>query len=342
MKRFSSHRAKYLAVLACAAASSNILHGADLDEDEGGGFYFRVDAAARFNIKASIKANNPVMPAGVYGDGFVLPDVGNNGATTWNWGYNNAAQLVGADLVLHRYDSVPSAGARSLNVDDPTIGGEFIGGYHFTDFEIFKKTARFGIEVGYSHFEFSQNLNFSSTGGASYTTTSFPLNGVIPPTPPYSGTFNGPGPLISINPDNTTTINSGATTTFQGKLDATLQTFRIGPSVEIDLTRQISLGLGAGYSSVYASATLNYAENTTFVDPGVPAINSNVRLNRGDWEPGFYFEVIGNYQFTKNLGAFLGGDYQYNNDLHFGDPAHQVTIGLGSTYAAKAGLSVRF
>jgi hypothetical protein len=342
MKLSSSHRSKYIALLACAAASPCILHAADYDESEGAGFYVRLDAVARFNIKASLKANNPVLPAGVYNDGFVLPDVGGSSATTWNWGYNNAAQLVGSDLVMHRFDTVPAAGNHDLNLDSPQLGGEIVTGYRFTEFEILKKPARFGIELGYSYTEFSQGLNFSSSGSASYTTANFPLNGIVPPVPPYAGTFNGPGPLISVTPNATSTIASAASTAFQGKLDATFQNFRIGPSIEIDLTKRFSLGLGAGYSSVYARASLKYNETTTFADATVPTINSTVDMTRGEWEPGLYFEIIGNYQFTQHLGAFLGGDFQHNNALHFGDTAHQVNIDLGSTYAAKAGLTIRF
>ncbi len=49
-----------------------------------------------------------------------------------------------------------------------------------------------------------------------------------------------------------------------------------------------------------------------------------------------------NYQFTRYVGAFLGADWQYNKALQFGDSSHQIKIDLGSTYAAKAGILVRF
>jgi hypothetical protein len=342
MKFSSSTRTKSLAILACVVAPALIIRAADSDENGAAGWYVRLDATARFNVKASLTANNPVLPAGAFADGFVLPDVGGSAAQTWNWGYQNASQIVGTDLLMHRFDTVPSAGKRDLNVDDPLLGAELIGGYWFTEFEVFRKPARFGLEVGYGYSDFSNRLNSTSAGAATYTTSTYPLNGIIPPLPPYAGTFNGPGPLLTLTPSGTTTIASAATTVFQGNLDATFQSLRFGPSVQIDLTPKISLGLGAGASSVYTSATLNYTETTTFANAGVPSINNAVNLNRSRWEPGFYFEAIGNYRFTQHVGAFAGGDYRYNNSLNFGDSAHKVEINLGSTFAAKAGVSFEF
>src|SRR5438105_3525273 len=129
MKSSSSNRTKFLLILACAAASPYTQRAADSGDSEGGGWYVRLAATARFNVKASLTANNPILPANVYNDGFVLPDVGGSAATTWNWGYNNAAQIVGSDLLMHRFDTIPAAGKRDLNVDDPLLGAELVGGY---------------------------------------------------------------------------------------------------------------------------------------------------------------------------------------------------------------------
>jgi hypothetical protein len=231
--------------------------------------------------------------------------------------------------------------------DDPLLGGEIVGGYRFTEFEVSNRPVRVAIIVGYSYADFSQDMNFAAAGAANFTTATYPLNSdplnsVIAPTAPYAGTFAGPGPLISLTPTSTSTTASAANTAFQGKLDATFHGLRIGPSFDIDLTKNFSLEVGVGYSSVFADASVNYTETTTFANGAVPAINAPATLDRQDWEPGIYFEVLAKYQFTRHLGAYVGGDYQRNNSLKLANATHKFKIDLSSTYAAKAGVIVSF
>jgi hypothetical protein len=345
MKFSSSSSTKTLGLLLAAVAASIPARAQDLlgDEPETGGWFVRLGAVARFNVKATLEASNPVLAPGHYNNGFVLPDVGGDPNLTWNWGYNNASQVdAGGNLNFQRYDNVPAVGRHNLNVDEPLLGGEVIGGYRFTEFEVFRRPVRVALVVGYGYADFSQDMGFTAAGTVTYTTASYALNGVTPPMPPYAGTAAGPGPLLSLTPSSTATSTSGATTTFQGKLDASFHSMRFGPSFEMDLAKNFSLEVGFGYSSVYADGSVSYTEATTFANGAVPAINAPATFDRQDWEPGAYFEVLGKYQFTRNFGAYLGGDYQRNNSLKLGDGAHKVRIDLSSTYAAKAGVIVSF
>lgn len=342
MKFSSPSSTKTLGLLLAATAASLPARAQLDDSPDASGWFGRLGAVARFNVKATVEASNPVLGAGQYDNGFVLPDVGGNPDLTWNWGYNNPAQVV-ADTTLNfqRYENVPAVGRRTVS-DDPLLGGEIVAGYRFTEFEISNRPVRIAIIVGYSYADFSQDMNFAAAGSANFTTATYPLNGVIAPTAPYAGTFNGPGPLISRTPTSTSTTASAANTAFQGKLDATFHGLRIGPSFDIDLAKNFSLEVGVGYSSVFADASVNYTEATTFANGAVPAINAPATLDRQDWEPGIYFEALAKYQFTRNLGAYLGGDYQRNNSLKFADATHKFKIDLSSTYAAKAGVIVSF
>ena len=342
MKLSPTNRAKFVVLLACLAASKRGVTAADPDEAASSGWYVRADAIAKFNVKATLQASNPALPTRYYNDGFVLADIGGSDQTS-NWGYNNASQVVGPNLVFHRYDNVPAVGNRDLNVDDPLIGGEFGGGYHFLDLKLFGLPARLGAEFGYSFSEFSQDMSFAASGTTTYTTDTYSLHGSVPPLPPYAGTSSGVGILLNLSSDSSTTISSSANTVLQGRLETTLHNIRIGPSFELDVAKHLSLGFGAGYASVYVDSSFNYVQTTTFANTGVPAINSgSVNRDHSEWEPGFYFEMRADYQFTRYIGAFLGGDFQYNRSMEFGDESHQVKIDLGSTYAAKAGVIVRF
>jgi len=342
MKFKSSNRAKLVLLAAFLATWRRGGCAADFDEPESSGWYARAGAMARFNVKASLKASTPVLSPGYYDDGFVLPDIGKSEVTS-NWGYNDPSQVVGPDLVFHRYDSVPAVGDQDLNVDNPMIGGEAVVGYRFLDLKLFGLAAHLGAEFGYSYTEFSQDMSFGAVGAATYRTDTRSLHGSTPPLAPYAGNDSSVGISLGVPADSSTTVSSTASTAFHGKLDTTLQSVRIGPSFEMDLVKNLTLGFGAGYSSVYVDASLSYTQTTTFDNPAVPTINSgSVNRDRSEWEPGFYFEMRADYQFTHHIAAFLGGDFQYNRSMEFGDESHEVKIDLGSTYAAKAGVLVRF
>ena len=344
------HRSVLLALLAGVAGSPGITRAADLDDFDNSGWFVRLGGVARFNVKATFTGVHPILPTGVYDDGFVLTDNGGGASgKTWNWGSTPSSQIIGNQLVLTRLDGAPNVGLHDINVSNPVLGGELIGGYQFGQFKIGKRTARIGFEIGYGYSGFSEGMNYSANGIATRTTDSYggiatpTTDGILPPIPPYSGTFAGPGPLLSLQGVPGQPIVSPATTTFQSNIEATMQNFRVGPSLEIDLTKRLSVAFGAGYSSVYADASVRYIETLSFTNPAMPSVNpANTTISHAEWRPGIYAEMRGNYQFTGLIGAFVGGDIQYNKNLNFGDTGHEVTIDLGPTFGAKAGLIFHF
>jgi len=318
----------------------------DLEQAELTGWYFRVDASARFNLKASVK-ELPLAHSGpgIYDNGFVLPDVsGTASGLTWNWGYDSASQVIydaanqPQALRFSRLENFPTVGG-DVDLTSPMLEGEAIGGFRSYPFLIGKHSARVGFEVGYGYFGSSRGLNLQASGTAAQTIDNYRLNGVVPPVPPYAGTFYGPGPLMDLYPDP---ANSGvhtfpSTTSFQGSLDTTFHNFRAGPSFSIDLTRRFNVQVGAGWDSLYAHAEVKYQETSAHTPN--PA---TIKVKKSDWRPGFYAELLMHYQINKHLQVFLGGDFRANNDLEFSDSLHEYTIKLGSTYSAKGGLTYAF
>jgi hypothetical protein len=357
-------RSAALAMLATSLSFQWAVRGQDFDQPETSGWFVRAGGAARFNVKASISAVPRPSGPGIYDDGFVLPDIsGAQSGLTWNWGYVNPSQVEydvngqPQQLLFHSYEGVPDIGQQSVSVGNPLLGGEIVGGYHFRDFEIWGKTARFGFEVGYSYFSFSEGMNFARVGTATYTTFYYGLSNpwlpgttITPPIAPYSGTFAGPGPLLNYGSESDAITSGSSTDAFQGTLKATFHELRLGPSLEIDLSKRLSVACGAGYSSVYADAELRYVETTTFTPlPGqnTPLPPNQIRTATGDisvakWRPGAYAELLVNYRLTKRIGVFLGGDAHYNSSFTFGDAGHEVTLKLGPTFGAKAGVVFKF
>src|SRR5260221_5382866 len=115
MNPFYANRAKFIMVLVCFTFLRREIQAAEFAEAEATGWYVRSDAVARFNVRASLHAANPVLPGGHYNDGFVEPDNGGViSGKTWNWGYKSASQVARSRLVLHRYDIVPAVGDPDL------------------------------------------------------------------------------------------------------------------------------------------------------------------------------------------------------------------------------------
>lgn len=336
--------------LAAGLVTHGVVRAQDSDESNKSGYFLRLGGSARFNVQASITGTRPTLGPGIYDDGFILPDVGGIAAgKTWNWSYDSTLQIQGNQLWHNRLDNVPTIGHRDINLSNPALGAEFIGGYHFHEFKLWKKPARFAIELGYGFSEFSQAMNFKAAGAAMRTTARQNL-GILPPVAPYVGTAEGPGPLINLNPGTSLVSDpaGGTTTSFQGTLENGFHEFRFGPSLELDLTKRFSVALGAGYSSIYTAAAFKYVETVSFNNPAInnpsiPAIApSRGNVTKGAWHPGLYAELLLNYRITDHIGVFLGGDFHYNNQFTFGNAAYQVKLDLGTTYGAKAGLNVGF
>lgn len=336
-------------VLVGAGLTFHVLATAqDLDAMERSGFYMRLGATARFNVKASITPVAPASGAGNFANGFVLPDIGGSTNLTWNWGYDSSSQVDSAHGLLnfYRYNNVPTFQASDVPVSSPLWGGELIGGYRMADFTIAGKPAHFGMELGYSYSGFSEDVNAAATGTASYTTASYNYNGIILPAPPYAGTFAGPGPLINLNPNTlatTTDVPGGTSAALRGTLKSSFNEMRFGPILEVDLTRKFTASLGAGYSSIYANAELAYSQGISFANPAMPAVPGvSGNTSQAKWRPGVYAETLLAFHVSSRLSAYLGGDIHTNNPMTFGDSNYNVEINLGLTYQAKAGISYSF
>jgi hypothetical protein len=316
-----------------------------LEEHEPSGWFVRADAMARFNIKAAISAVPPTISGpGAYDDGFVQPDIGGSeSGRTWNWGYQSGSQINEGVLTLSRIDGVPNIGRNDVRADDPTLGGELVVGYDVIDFKVGKKPARFGFEAGYSYTTFSLDQSIAAVGTAIRTVDTFSLGGIVPPVAPYAGTPQGPGPLIGLNPSSHTTFSSPASAAFQGVLDSTLHGIRFGPWFEVSLTKRLWAGIGVGYSSVYADVSLDYRQAVVYDNPAIPTPSPVTgTVSQARWRPGAYAELRLLYQFTHQLGVFVGGDYQYNSKYTFDDQGIRVELDLGSTYSGKAGVIFSF
>jgi len=305
------------------------------------GFFVRLGPRIQFNVEASVttSAQTPQQP-GFYDNGFVQPDAGGTASgLTWNWGYQDAGQVNGDSLEFTRYSNLPHAGVFAGESDDPVLGGEVMFGVEFGRFAVGRREFSWGAEIGYGLSQFKLSNTSTAAGTVDYLAARHALNGILPPVAPYQGTFIGPGPLIDLNPSEALAISSAAAAAFDGSVKSDLHAFKLGLWLEAPLTRQLSASLSLGYSSVFADTRLEFRETVTIDDPNIPAVMpANVSAGADNWLGGFYGQLRATWMFSDRWGAYVAGDYQYNNKFSFSESGRDVTLDFKGTYGASLGL----
>ena len=336
-------------VLTCVLGLStacSLLGAADPFEDpDQAGWFVRLGGRVSMGVKAQIRDTQavPASVAGGYDNGYVKPDAGGSASTTWNWGYNSASQIQGGDLVLQRIDGNPRVGSASGSKDDPRWGGELVTGFEFARFNIGRREAHFGFEVGYSYTGLSSSTRAVATATVVETVDHFALNGVLPPLAPYAGTAAGPGPLISLTPSSHTAISSAATASLDSRLETEFHTFRIGPWITVPLSGRLSLGVSAGYATIYATSSWDLTESLSYAEPALPAATSaSLHANGAHWSPGAYAQLRLEYRLTKHLGLYAGADVQASTGSSVHLPGRDVRYDFGSVYGGVAGVTLSF
>jgi len=312
----------------------------------GNGWLVRGGPRVLFNVKASMSpAPTPVTP-GVYDDGFVLPDIsGSFDGRTWNWGYQQDSQLNGQLISMSRLSDVPAAGF----YQDETGGGLSPGGEVFVGLKLAelssgKHPLQFGLECGYGFNRFTFSQSSTASGTARLDAASFDLGGSTAPMAPYSGTYNGPGPLINTSPSVSGTTYSAALATYSGDWESSLHTFKVGLWLTYPVNRHFSSALSFGYSSVYADTQIIYQESVSFQNPGIPDVPSSSRTTGGyrEWNPGLYAQLRLAYELSPHWGLYAGGDFQTNDRYSWEEDGRQYEMDLRAVFGVTLGLTYRF
>lgn len=354
-----------LLLLATSAALSARAQNDDAPEPLG--IRFRLAGRVQFNLKASFTdARTPLSDAaGQFADGYVLLGsntststnagvvTANPGSTTWNWGYQRADQVSGNELTLTRYDQVPRVGTLDGSGGSTTYGGELWAMYELYSFRSFnKRTAHWGVEAGYGFTTFDASASGSVSGTATRRQSVYSLGGIVPPSPGYQGGYFGPvpggpgAPVIDFNPLRSSNLQAAGVNSLNAAVSTDLHSIKLGPWVELPVTDRLTVGLGAGFCTMYAQADLRFSESTTFTgnpaEFGVASENLSVSATREDWRPGMYARALVDFAITPNWSVFAGGDIQSNSDLNFSAQGRGASVQLGSVFGAMAGVQFKF
>lgn len=313
---------------------------------------------AGFNVSANFTGLggyvSPNMPGGpgriagapgtvvrTYDDGFVGVDTsGNaNGHTTY-WGFNSDSQVVGGNVLMHSSSS--PATARSGDVgEDPQSGIELsyfrpLGG---------DERWRWGLEGAFNWTPINIRDSRTLAGDVVTVTHAFALDGVVPPPAPptYVGPINGPGaPQLN---DTATDVSSPPTVgaaTISGwrKINADLYGLRLGPYVEYDLFKRVSVDLGGGFTTGIIDSEFDFNDVVTI--PGLGSQNPTGHGSATGWLYGGYVRGQVNVRLYKSATVFAGGEF---NDLGtFTQSAGnaQAHLDLGSAVYLTVGLGFNF
>jgi hypothetical protein len=277
-----------------------------------------------------------------YDDGFIGVDIsGNAGGTTTYWGYNNSSgQVAGGNVLMHSSSS-PATASSSDAGSDPQNGMELsyfhpLGG---------KGRCHWGVEGALSWTPIKIEDDRSLAGDVVTLTHAYALNGVVPPPAPpaYVGLVSGPGaPQLGTDAADagTTTQTGAATVTGNRKIEANLFGLRIGPYVEYDLSKRVSVDLGGGFAAGVIDSKFEYTNMVTI--PGLGSSNSSGSDHSSRFLYGGYVRGQFNVNVYKSASVFAGAELNSLNDFTQSSGAAHAQLNLGTAVYVTAGIGFSF
>jgi len=273
-----------------------------------------------------------------YDDGFNRVDSsGSAGGMTWYWGYSDAAQAGGGQNLIMNSSSSTSR-AKKVDVDeDMTHGPEFT---YRRDLGPFWK-GRWGMEGSFSYTWLDVENHSTFNNSVTTIADSFALNGVVPPVAPYQGTFNGPGPVISDNPQRATIASTtGALVVGERQMEADLYQFRFGPYWEVPLSDRVAVSLSSGLAFAVVDSEFSYSESVTITGAGT--VTHAGSESQTDMAFGGY--VAGTLTYALSERWDLYGSIQYVNLGHYdqSEADKQAVIDFDDSIFFSLGAGYRF
>ncbi len=307
---------------------------------------FSFNYRAAFNLRASFHHLGGVRPVSnpngvateqdhTYDDGYVLRDSGIGDGYTWNWGYANSSQVPGNDTIQFHSHRANGDGRINDVSDDPQHGAELV-------YERLIGRAGdgvWGVENGFNWINIGQQSTSSARITAQRTTDTYPLNDVVPPQPPYNGSFTGPGPLISDTPTRTV-APVDATIKGRHELEADLFGFRLGPYYEVPLNKHVQLHLSGGLALGLIDSRFSYREIGLAAGQAIGSARGSG--HKTDFLFGGYAGADLSYSLGKGWSLFGGAQYQYLTAFTQKVNGRQARLDFSRAVYLRSGVSFEF
>lgn len=280
-----------------------------------------------------------------YDNGFVHVDSsGNLGAQTWNWAYQNSSQYHPAGsgaMDFSLTNSLANGNAEENGGANP--GVELFARYDMGEIGIAAlkdRKASWGFRCGihYSHVNVA-NKDLVATDLAT-TTDRFELGGTSPPSAPYMGSFDGPGPLLGDQPTRSTVIGGSGMVSGSRELDVHLMIANIGTYLEVPVAREFAVTLEAGISLGIGTGSYDFHSTTTV--SGLGSEQSSGDESRACFLPGVYLGLVGTYELTKNWAIQCSGRYAYMDSFDVGANGSKASLSFDSAFVVSLGCIYTF
>jgi len=265
-----------------------------------------------------------------YDDGYVRMDPGTSiNGDTWYWGYTDAGQVSGDSIWFHSDlgveqsssvdDSVSSGDWSEDGISEPALYIEAERLMYIDEsvaLGIVLNVMYSSLSVSDEHSTFSASRNVTQY----HVTISdrYDLDGMIPPSAPYSGSYDGPGPLLEATPDehieHRTPLRSGTEmkNMIREKLDADLWTIGLGMSAVRDA--------GAFSFSIEGGPSMNVVQTDASYDEWLTGGASGTESTIREWHDsaaeteivfGMFGQIEISWNFTERLQVGLVGRYDW-------------------------------
>ncbi|RME92417.1 MAG: hypothetical protein D6766_10090 [Verrucomicrobia bacterium] len=294
------------------------------------------DLAARPASAADPGPNINGVPR-TYDNGFVGVDSsGNAGGRTWYWGYQDAAQYDPAFGTL-TYQATVNTGNDLTHTEDADPQGGFSLGYTRSLGHTGRVSWGVSLIGGWMAIDARDAVSVSSQEGT--ITDLYTLGSVVPPTAPYSGTVNGPGPAIPDRPTYRVSAVDPVDRSINRKLNGDIWNLQLGPTARIDLCRHAACTLGAGVSLALLDAKLSYAGTTTD-----PTGTTTVAGSRSDstGAVGAYVRAEVAAFLGRGWDVFAGAQWQYFDDLSLSHGPTRAEVELKDGIEVLLGVGYSF
>jgi hypothetical protein len=311
---------------------------------------FSVGYRVGFNISATFKGAgggygltpgpNAYRP-GEYDDGYVRPDSTGGGGLTWNWGYMNSSQIAGDSMILSRNQRGAAGDTHSCD-GNPQHGFEIMYQRQLSK----PGKLQFGLECAFNWTDVTLHDGQTVPGKVTRLSDTYSLGGIVPPQDPppawaYKGTFFGPGPVIDDFPiaQSTATVPN-VYTTGSRDIEAFMYGFRLGPYVELPISRRFACTLSGGLAFAVVDSEFRVSETTR--GTGFGPVTTTLRDWDGDVVVGGF--VSGNLKFALSRAFDVFGGIQFqalgNYEHKIGNGS--VVVDLGESLFGVVGIGYSF
>jgi hypothetical protein len=290
-----------------------------------------------------------------YDDGYNRVDNNDNSyqyypPVTRNYEYLYPSQVVGDPpfIVMHSSSSAANVNSSGTS-DDPVPGFELTYNREW----LRKDSWRLSLETAFGYSALSVSDNRTYTAGVTTINDAFGVPprpavlgggpGVVPSPGPSSGVANTP--LLDSTPVRSITdVAAGApgSAIISGRreFNANLYGFRLGPGVEIPLSRKLALSVSGGFALVYVESDFSFNENVAM--PGVGSAANRASGSGSAWLPGFYVAGSLSLALSDSWALVAGAQFedvgQYTHSLD----GKQATLDLSNSIFVTIGVSYSF